>query len=189
MKGAEQMVHKADLRVIKSKISIRNAFLRLIEEKGYPNITIKDIAERAMINRKTFYRHYESIDALCDEVIKDTFALLVTNSQFEKPEFIDFSGIDLTREIQIIIHNIALNEKMIKTIFNGRSSSDLTIRLEKLVYNAIEQIIEIKNFPEMTQELIVDSLTTLFLVMLRWWVKQDACSEEDAANIFIELIH
>lgn len=184
------MVQQADLRVIKSKMSIRNAFLRLIEEKGYPNITIKDIAESAMINRKTFYRHYESIDTLCDEVIKDTFALLVADSQFENPEFIDdFSRIDLTREIQIIIHNIALNEKVIKIILNGKSSSELAMRLEKLVYQAIDQIITIRNFPQMTQELIVDSLTTLFLVMLRWWIKQDACSEEDAANIFIELIH
>lgn len=184
------MVQQADLRVIKSKNSIRSAFLRLIEEKGYPNITIKDIAERAMINRKTFYRHYESIDALCDEVVKDTFALLLAKSRFEKPELIeDFSSIDLTREIQIIIHNIALNETMIKIIFNGKSDSELSFRLEKLVRTAICQIIKSKNFPQMVQELIVDSLANLFLVMLRWWIKQDTCSEEDAANIFIELIH
>lgn len=170
------MVQQADLRVIKSKKSIRSAFLRLIEEKGYPNITIKDIAE--------------SIDALCDEVVKDTFALLLANSRFEKPELIeDFSSIDLTREIQIIIHNIALNETMIKIIFNGKSDSELTFRLEKLVRTAICQIIKSKNFPQMVQELIVDSLATLFLVMLRWWIKQDTCSEEDAANIFIDLIH
>ena len=44
---------KEDLRVIKTKEAIKNAFISLIEEKGFENIKIIDIARRANVNRNT----------------------------------------------------------------------------------------------------------------------------------------
>ncbi|WP_020429115.1 TetR/AcrR family transcriptional regulator, partial [Paenibacillus riograndensis] len=54
------MSKKTDLRILRTKQSIRTAFIALIQEKGYEAITIQDIADRAMINRNTFYLHYEN---------------------------------------------------------------------------------------------------------------------------------
>ncbi|GAJ16341.1 unnamed protein product, partial [marine sediment metagenome] len=48
-----------DLRVIRTKNSIRNALVELIEEKGFETITVKDITTKAKINRGTFYAHYQ----------------------------------------------------------------------------------------------------------------------------------
>ncbi|PLT32802.1 TetR/AcrR family transcriptional regulator [Bacillus sp. V5-8f] len=48
-----------DLRVIRTKESIRDALVELIEEKGFDTITVKDITTRAKINRGTFYAHYQ----------------------------------------------------------------------------------------------------------------------------------
>ncbi|MFJ7467201.1 TetR/AcrR family transcriptional regulator [Peribacillus frigoritolerans] len=48
-----------DLRVIRTKNSIRNALVELIEEKGFEAITVKDITMKAKINRGTFYAHYQ----------------------------------------------------------------------------------------------------------------------------------
>lgn len=59
---------KEDLRVIKTKRAIRQAFEGMICEMDYEQITIKELVERAEINRKTFYLHYESIDALLEEL-------------------------------------------------------------------------------------------------------------------------
>ena len=48
-----------DLRVIRTKESIQDALVELIEEKGFEAITVKDITTRAKINRGTFYSHYQ----------------------------------------------------------------------------------------------------------------------------------
>jgi AcrR family transcriptional regulator len=48
----------ADKRVARSKLVIRNALTDLMEEKGFEAITVRDITERAQINRGTFYLHY-----------------------------------------------------------------------------------------------------------------------------------
>ncbi|MFN7253383.1 MAG: TetR/AcrR family transcriptional regulator [Anaerobacillus sp.] len=49
----------SDLRVIRTKESIKNALIELIEERGFEAITVKDITTKAKINRGTFYSHYQ----------------------------------------------------------------------------------------------------------------------------------
>lgn len=64
---------KVDLRILKTRKAIKEAFLMLVQTKGYERITIQDIAEKAMINRNTFYLHYvdkpDLMEKLCQESI------------------------------------------------------------------------------------------------------------------------
>lgn len=65
-----------DLRVRKTKEAIHNAFKNMICEMDYNQITIKELTERAQINRKTFYLHYTGLDDLLAELqeeIADNF--------------------------------------------------------------------------------------------------------------------
>ncbi len=59
---------KLDRRVIKTKRAIHTAFARLLTEKELNNITVKDIADLADINRKTFYNYYAGVYAVVDEI-------------------------------------------------------------------------------------------------------------------------
>ncbi len=45
------------------------AFLLLLEQKDYEKITVKEICQKAGVNRTTFYLHYESINDLLEETI------------------------------------------------------------------------------------------------------------------------
>jgi AcrR family transcriptional regulator len=47
-----------DRRVLRTKRVLRDALTALMEEKGFDGITVKDLTERADINRGTFYIHY-----------------------------------------------------------------------------------------------------------------------------------
>ena len=70
------MERKTDLRIIKTKKAIKTAFLNLLKENKYHNITISAISETALINRKTFYAHYETKDELYADVIEDALRVL-----------------------------------------------------------------------------------------------------------------
>lgn len=56
---------------------IAEALLQILEEKPYHEITISEVAARADLSRRTFYRHFETLDdvvdyeiqTLCDEFI------------------------------------------------------------------------------------------------------------------------
>lgn len=62
---------KVDLRILKTRKAIKEAFVTLIQTKGYERITIQDIADEAIINRNTFYLHYmdkpDLMENLCQE--------------------------------------------------------------------------------------------------------------------------
>lgn len=57
-----------DLRVVKTKRVIRGALVDLMSEKGLSEITVSELSARAMINRKTFYRHYREIGDVVAEL-------------------------------------------------------------------------------------------------------------------------
>lgn len=55
------MDNATDLRVVKTRRTIRSALVDLMSEKELSAITISELSARAEINRKTFYRHYHTI--------------------------------------------------------------------------------------------------------------------------------
>lgn len=65
-----------DLRIQKTDKIISSAFIDLVIEKGFDNVTVKDIATRAMINRKTFYAHYQDKFALTDVILQNVLLWL-----------------------------------------------------------------------------------------------------------------
>lgn len=65
------VVKRTDLRVLKTKKSIKVAFLTLMKEKNYSKITVKDIVDEALINRNTFYLHYLDKDDLLDSLTSE----------------------------------------------------------------------------------------------------------------------
>ena len=67
-----------DIRIEKTKRAITNTFLELRARKPLEKITIKELCEKALINKSTFYSHYRDIydlsDALETEVVSSVIA-------------------------------------------------------------------------------------------------------------------
>lgn len=59
---------KNDRRLRKTKCAIQEAFLSLLMEKEFNDITITELAKRADIDRKTFYAHYTSLGDIVDDI-------------------------------------------------------------------------------------------------------------------------
>jgi hypothetical protein len=57
-------IKTVDKRVQKTKKLLIDAFVSLIVEKGYLNVSVQDIIERAKVGRSTFYAHFENKDQL-----------------------------------------------------------------------------------------------------------------------------
>jgi AcrR family transcriptional regulator len=57
-KVTQKSEHAEDLRVLRTRKMLEEALIELTVEKGFAAVTVRDITERAMVNRSTFYRHY-----------------------------------------------------------------------------------------------------------------------------------
>lgn len=65
---------KQDLRVVKTKRAIKEAFLSLITEKPVQKITVTELSSKAEISKGTFYLHYVDIFNLYNELVDETVA-------------------------------------------------------------------------------------------------------------------
>ncbi|WP_189029645.1 TetR/AcrR family transcriptional regulator [Paenibacillus albidus] len=57
-----------DLRVIRSRRLIEDAFFTLVEEEGIEAVTVRKLTAQAGINRGTFYLHYQDIYDLMEKM-------------------------------------------------------------------------------------------------------------------------
>jgi AcrR family transcriptional regulator len=62
-----------DPRVKRTRQLIFQAFHELAREKDFLSISVQDIAERATLNRATFYSHFEDKFDLLDNIIREKF--------------------------------------------------------------------------------------------------------------------
>lgn len=58
-----------DPRIARTRTSLREALFSLARERAFDEISISDIAERAGINRSTYYQHYSDKDTLLAEAL------------------------------------------------------------------------------------------------------------------------
>ncbi|ENQ3079250.1 TetR/AcrR family transcriptional regulator [Bacillus sp. WLY-B-L8] len=79
-----------DPRVKRTRQAIRDALISLIHEKGFDSITVQDIAEKATVNRATFYSHYHDKYDLLDKSIAEMLTALadiLKSKKLDKKEF------------------------------------------------------------------------------------------------------
>lgn len=72
------MSTRIDRRVLRTRQLLRAALLALIRERGFENLTEEELADRAKLNRATFYLHYVDKYDLLRQVIGETLNELAT---------------------------------------------------------------------------------------------------------------
>lgn len=136
------MKKKEDLRVIKSKQAIKEAFINLVEIKGYRRVSVCEIASKAMINRNTFYLHYEDKDDLVKQILNDTFQKFSNKLLQYDPASINrinetqlrlsIRYLLLLLEPDIELYRIIILDDDLNGFFNTISNSIKEILIEKL---------------------------------------------------------
>ena len=65
-----------DLRIRRTRKLLQKAMLEAAGEKGFAQVTVRDITKRAMVNRATFYRHYQDKYDLLTHYLKELSDLI-----------------------------------------------------------------------------------------------------------------
>lgn len=147
---------KMDRRVLKTKKAIRNAFAELLLHKELQEITIKDIAELADINRKTFYAHYAGVYQVVDEIENDIvseFSALLEGLDlnrcinnpydvFEKLTAIINSNIEFYGDLMQMNKNSSLVSKIVKEMKESlKHSFAAQLNITSFVMDAVSSFI------------------------------------------------
>jgi len=121
------MKAKEDLRIIKTKKSLYEALANLMEEKQFENIKVSEICNVALVNRTTFYSHfndkYELLDSMMKEM-KDTIILKLREEIDDNASNKEF----FLNAVDKIIDEFNINKKeYIAILINNRNSIAIDI--------------------------------------------------------------
>ncbi|MBO7745347.1 TetR/AcrR family transcriptional regulator C-terminal domain-containing protein [Paenibacillus sp. MWE-103] len=129
-----------DPRVLRTRQLIRDAFIELLEEMDVEKISVNRIAERATINRVTFYLHYRDIpdmmERMADEMIEEFEAILRT-----PPAVPASAEADWPMLVRLLEH-IAGQAKFYKLVLASKRTPVFTDRLLKLLGQLVADKIE-----------------------------------------------
>lgn len=121
-----------DPRIIRTRHLIRDAFVELLQEMDIEKMSVNSIAERATINRVTFYLHYRDItdmlEKMADDMIENIERILIDTTgnptSSEEPNW---------QRMVCLLEHIAEHAKFYKVILASKRPPIFTDRLLKLL--------------------------------------------------------
>jgi AcrR family transcriptional regulator len=170
---------QTDLRIWRTHHFLQEAMIELITEKGFEAITVGDIAERAMINRATFYRHYQDKYDLVTTIFEEAANHLVEDM---KPLHKD---IDPGEKVEIwnqLFEHIAEHARLYRAMLGKNGSPWFAARMrEHIIKLILERERRWKHQvepsqpidPAMPQELPVMQLSHVLIGTIVWWLESE----------------
>jgi len=133
---------RVDPRILRTRQLIKDAFIDLLQEMEINKITVNRIAERATINRVTFYLHYHDIQDLMEKMAQEMAEdieciMLSTTTNMKSAEEID------SLKLVNLLEHIAENAKFYKVVLSSTRSPIFTERLLKILTKSITERTEI----------------------------------------------
>lgn len=110
-----KLAGKKDLRIDRTQQSIRNALTELLQEMPFGKITVTELSRRANINKKTFYRHYASLEGLLEEI----------QHEFSEPFAARTSGLHYPQDVDAITREFLLYSAEQGPLYDAMASNDM----------------------------------------------------------------
>ena len=60
-----------DKRIVKTRNNIKQTLIKMLAEKSFEDITVKELCEKAETSRITFYTHYSDKTELVNSIFED----------------------------------------------------------------------------------------------------------------------
>lgn len=194
MKFGENTLKKEDLRTKRTRKMILEAFINLVEEKGYEHVTVSDIASQAMINRATFYAHFKDKQDVYDYIFKEAvtqFMIVLAPVQLGRTNQLQLHAIE-----QIITHifeKIQENRVFFKTVLNAHGNEQLHKQISQILRSTYANIFEQVEIREkdfiVPIDFIIEYMSSTFMASLHWWINQEiSFSPKQMAQLIIKLV-
>lgn len=142
-----------DLRVQRTQRNIINAFIELRTNKPIEKITIKELSERAFINKATFYTHYKDIYDLSEQLENEAIETILND--LPHPEDLVNNPKKWVAELITALLNPG---KIFDILFSGTRRAVLLERLESNIKTHIYRA-----FPEYQDNLEKELLLTFLI--------------------------
>lgn len=167
-----------DRRTIRTKKMIRSALGELIEEKGFINISVTDLTQRADINRGTFYLHYvdkyDLLEKTEDEIIQEI------EEETRHLDSVNMMNIDTTNEplpfMVKLFEYFRENSAIIKSILGSKGDPTFDRKIKKFIETNLFEKQKSKSFnvdqAVISEEYFIPYILSADLGVIQHWLEK-----------------
>ena len=155
---------REDRRSVYSKRVIRESLLALMRDKPLNKITVRELCEKADVNRSTFYAYYEDIYDLHRAILKDYFHCQhriieeIKRLLRDRPDITALTVTDFYAFFLAYFGIVEANKELFTFIYNQNADSSIYVNMRKLFYRQLTQML-----PEDTPEKIREAFFASFI--------------------------
>jgi len=169
-----------DPRIKRTLNLIREAFVSLMDEKGFDQITVQDITKHAEINRATFYRHYldkyDLLEKTVDEMLDRLRIAFQLPADFEAHHFVQDYDTPPDSFIRQFEH-LAGHFRFYKVMLGPNGLPGFSAQLETIIRDSLyrrSMIAQpVDNQVVIPREIIVRYVTSAHLGIILFWLEND----------------
>ena len=167
---------KLDPRVVRTRQMLRDALVSLIAEKGFDALTVQDIADRATLNRATFYLHYQDKHELLISSLRDAIDELMADiGSINDPTQLVADGPQ--RPIKRVFEHVAQHAPFYRVMMGAAGVPAFIAGVRGYIAEITQQwLMMLQPVPEnsvVPLEIVANSLSWSLLGVLIWWLEHD----------------
>lgn len=160
------------------------AFLELLEKKDFAFITVKEICEKAGVNRSTFYLHYETIGDLLEESVEYMNAHFLKFMEHDSHTFISKLRSCPMEELYLItpeyltpyLRYVSEHRRLFRISMDNATVLRLDRSYSQMFRCIFTPILERCGVPEQEREYIMLFYIRGLVAVIDMWLKND-CTE------------
>jgi AcrR family transcriptional regulator len=168
------MNRKVDPRVKRTQQLLRDSLIALIMEKGYDAITVQDIAQRATLNRATFYLHYRDKEDLLQQTVEDILQDLISGMSMTPTAKDDEEP---HPDLVYIFEHVARHSGFYKVMLGKNGLPSFMFRLMDVIRERLYERIAAKQPDEqqlkISKNIFLNYVTWAYLGVIVWWLEED----------------
>lgn len=153
-----------DRRIARTRLALRDALLALLSEKGWDELNVQEICDRANVGRSTFYLHYQSKEDLLSESLNELRDMLRSTSADGTPagsRFVFLPG---------LLAHMFENRAIFRTVIGRRSGHAVERRFRTMVVQLLEAELAAGHAAELEPAIQARFIAGGWVDLMSWWV-------------------
>lgn len=158
-------------RVLETKERIRDAFFELYATKKIERISIKEITEKAELNRGTFYVYYKDIYDLLEKTEDELITELIGKVKGIIIMILRDEDIDMFLPPLEFYKRYS---KFLRVLFGANGDPNFVFKIKAIIKKTLRELFEKENIPKVeNMEYVMEYISSAQIGIITYWLLND----------------
>ncbi|QOZ45994.1 hypothetical protein XH89_22835 [Bradyrhizobium sp. CCBAU 53340] len=168
-----------DRRTLRTRRALNEAFLSLLVERGFDELSVLEVCERANVGRSTFYTYFQSKEDLLDGGLGDL------SDELRRQAAARMHDVKMLPFARGLIDHIGEQRRLFRAIVGRRSGVVVQARFRTMVHELVAEDLARFRYTDWRGDAASHYVTGALVQVLAWWVDARSSIPADEIEAFL----